>query len=66
MPKRKHRPGKYGTPEYAADVALLDTITPEERLLLAIFGLQPGETVAQALLSLRADALQSLREEGVS
>lgn len=47
MGARKRRPGKYGTPGYAP----FDP-TPEERLLLAIFGLRPGETPAEALSSM--------------
>lgn len=48
MPARKNRPGKYGTPGYVR----FDP-TPEERLLLAIFGLKPGETTREALASMR-------------
>lgn len=52
MPARKNRPGKCGTPLYLPDL----NPTPEERLLLAIFGRRPGETYTQALLAMRANA----------
>lgn len=48
MPARKRRPGKYGTPGYTP----FDP-TPEERLLLAIFGLRPRESAREALADLR-------------
>lgn len=48
MPARKNRPGKCGTPTYIP----FDP-SPEERLLLAIFGLKDGETWQQALATMR-------------
>lgn len=51
MPARKRRPGKCGTTTYVPPDQF--DPSPEERLLLAIFGTKPGETWQQALVSMR-------------
>lgn len=48
MPARKHRPGKYPAPSL-----LTNPMTPEEHLLLAIFGRDDGATVDETPLRMR-------------
>lgn len=60
MPARKNRPGKCGTPTYAGPIVT----TPEERLLLAIFGKPDGLSVDEAIRQMRMSSSPGISPGG--